>query len=176
MHHSCTPLWFVETRLDQLSTRMQVIYCFRDERSYSTPMSPTHEPVRFRPGIRAMRSEVGLTLLEPQSRFGNKPLKFQAVCPQNGTAVLKGLRAPVLAGRPQPGVPTAVLPLYAWYIGKTTATHAGHMTTSRTSYRWYSWHNNSTAGGLLVLLLCSLVPGMVYWFLSYPCLLPAVLL
>ena len=32
-----------------------------------------------------------LTLLEPQSRFGDKPLKFQVVCPHNGTAVLKGL-------------------------------------------------------------------------------------
>ena len=31
-----------------------------------------------------------LTRLEPQSRFGDKPLKFQVVCPQNGTAVLKG--------------------------------------------------------------------------------------
>ena len=29
-------------------------------------------------------------LLEPQSRFGDKPAKFQIVCPQNGTAVLKG--------------------------------------------------------------------------------------
>ena len=34
----------------------------------------------------------GLTPLEPQSRFGDKPLKYQVVCPQNGTAVLKGLR------------------------------------------------------------------------------------
>ena len=33
-----------------------------------------------------------LTPLEPQSRFGDKPLGFQVVCPQNGTAVLKGLR------------------------------------------------------------------------------------
>ena len=33
-----------------------------------------------------------MTLLEPQSRFGDKPLIFQVVCPQNGTAVLKGLR------------------------------------------------------------------------------------
>ena len=31
------------------------------------------------------------TLLEPQSRFGDKPLNFQVVCPQNGTAVLNGL-------------------------------------------------------------------------------------
>ena len=30
--------------------------------------------------------------LEPQSRFGDKPLKFQVVRPQNGTAVLKGLK------------------------------------------------------------------------------------
>ena len=32
-----------------------------------------------------------LTLLEPQSRFWDKPAKIQVVCPQNGTAVLKGL-------------------------------------------------------------------------------------
>ena len=32
-----------------------------------------------------------VTLLEPQSRFGDKPVIFQAVCPQNGTAVLKGI-------------------------------------------------------------------------------------
>ena len=31
-----------------------------------------------------------LTLLEPQSRFGDKPLKLQVVCPHIGTAVLKG--------------------------------------------------------------------------------------
>ena len=30
--------------------------------------------------------------LELQPRFGDKTLKFQVVCPQNGTAVLKGLR------------------------------------------------------------------------------------
>ena len=34
-----------------------------------------------------------LTLLEPQSRCGGKPLKLQVVCPQNGTAVLKGLKS-----------------------------------------------------------------------------------
>ena len=33
-----------------------------------------------------------LALLEPESRFGDKPFKFQVVCPQNGTAVLKGLK------------------------------------------------------------------------------------
>ena len=32
-----------------------------------------------------------LTLLEPQSRFGDKPFKSQLLCPQNGTAVLTGL-------------------------------------------------------------------------------------
>ena len=41
-----------------------------------------------------------LTFLEPQSRFGDKPLKLQVVCPQNGTAVLKGLM-----GRWHPSVP-----------------------------------------------------------------------
>ena len=34
---------------------------------------------------------VSLTPLEPQSCFGDKPPKFQVVCPQNGTAVLEGL-------------------------------------------------------------------------------------
>ena len=33
-----------------------------------------------------------LTLLELQSLFGDNPLKFQVVCPQIGTAVLKELR------------------------------------------------------------------------------------
>ena len=32
----------------------------------------------------------GLTPLEPQSRFGDKLLDIRLVCPQNGTAVLKG--------------------------------------------------------------------------------------
>ena len=32
-----------------------------------------------------------LTPLAPQSRFGDNPLKFKVICPQNGTAVLKGL-------------------------------------------------------------------------------------
>ena len=32
-----------------------------------------------------------LTLLGPQSRCGYKPFKFQVLCPQNGTAVLKEL-------------------------------------------------------------------------------------
>ena len=31
-------------------------------------------------------------LLEPQSRFGDKLLGIRLVCPQHGTAVLKGLR------------------------------------------------------------------------------------
>ena len=32
-----------------------------------------------------------LTPLVLQSRFGDKPLKFQVVCPRNGNAVLNGL-------------------------------------------------------------------------------------
>ena len=36
-------------------------------------------------------NKLPLTPLEPQSCFGDRPLKFQAFCPQNGTAVLKGL-------------------------------------------------------------------------------------
>ena len=40
-----------------------------------------------------------LTLLELQSRFGDKPVKFQVVCPQHGTAVRKGL----ITTTPAPG-------------------------------------------------------------------------
>ena len=36
---------------------------------------------------RGRRAAVLLTLLEPQSHFGDRPLKLQVVCPQNGTAV-----------------------------------------------------------------------------------------
>ena len=36
-----------------------------------------------------LSDEFWLTPLEPQSRFGVKPLKVRGVCPQNGTAVLK---------------------------------------------------------------------------------------
>ena len=39
-----------------------------------------------------------LSLLGPQSRFGDKPLKLQVVCPPNGTAVLKGLSI-IVAGQ-----------------------------------------------------------------------------
>ena len=35
--------------------------------------------------------KVLFTVLEPRSRCGDKPLKFQVIRPQNGTAVLKGL-------------------------------------------------------------------------------------
>ena len=34
--------------------------------------------------------DISFTLLEPESRFGDKPFKFQVVYPQNGAAVLKG--------------------------------------------------------------------------------------
>ena len=41
-------------------------------------------------------TELLLTLSEPQSRFGDKPVKYKVDCPQNGTAVLKGLIPPRL--------------------------------------------------------------------------------
>ena len=50
------------------------------------------------PNLLGLRSCFGnkpfrpLTHLELQSHFGDKPLKLLVVCPQNGTAVLKGLR------------------------------------------------------------------------------------
>ena len=37
-------------------------------------------------------SKICLNPLEPRSRFGDKPLKFQVACPQNGTAALKGVK------------------------------------------------------------------------------------
>ena len=43
----------------------------------------------YRPVI--LKSLFGLTLLELQSHFGDRPLKVQVVFPQNGTPVLTGL-------------------------------------------------------------------------------------
>ena len=40
------------------------------------------------------KSRHRLTLVGLQSRFGKKPLKFQLVCPHNGTAALKGSNTP----------------------------------------------------------------------------------
>ena len=37
------------------------------------------------------RFEAPFNPLVPQSRLGDKPVWFEVVCPQNGTAVLKGL-------------------------------------------------------------------------------------
>ena len=37
------------------------------------------------------KSQDLLAPLEPQSRFGDKPVKLYVICPQNGTAVLKGV-------------------------------------------------------------------------------------
>ena len=41
--------------------------------------------------LHPIRNVSSLTPLEPQSHFGDTPLKFQVICPQIGTAVLKGL-------------------------------------------------------------------------------------
>ena len=57
-------------------------------------MAPSQQSARFFWSWENETAVAGLfllTLLEPQSRFGDKPLKFQVVCPQNETAVLKGL-------------------------------------------------------------------------------------
>ena len=40
-----------------------------------------------------LKRDRNVNLLELQSRFGDKPVKFQVFCPQNVTAVLKGLRS-----------------------------------------------------------------------------------
>ena len=44
------------------------------------------------PPVRKSALMTLLTLLELQSHFGDNPIKFQVVCPQIGTAALKGLR------------------------------------------------------------------------------------
>ena len=54
------------------------------------------------------------TLLELQPRFGDKPLIFQVVCLQNGTAVLKGLinllrRAMAISAHDEPPKKTTTL-------------------------------------------------------------------
>ena len=47
--------------------------------------------IRERPKQHLTYSSSSLTLLGPQFRFGDKSLGVRLVCPQIGTAVLKGL-------------------------------------------------------------------------------------
>ena len=77
----------------QEEDHLDYIYIYRTQYQYvvySTRRVGVHES---REGL-VFLEEVGellmLTLLEPQSRFGDKPVKFHEVCPQNGTAVLTG--------------------------------------------------------------------------------------
>ena len=49
----------------------------------------------LRKGLIGSLRSPNLTPLEPQSRLGDKPLKSQVNCPQNGTGFLKGLRRQV---------------------------------------------------------------------------------
>ena len=64
---------------------LEILYCCTWQ--YSSSSTPPGVSRKNEPLTR----KTALTLLEPQSRFGDKSLKFQAVCPQNGTAVLKGV-------------------------------------------------------------------------------------
>ena len=59
-------------------------------------LAASTECTRYQRNYRMISLGSILTLLEPQFRFGDKPLKFQVVYPQNGTAVLKGLTRTVL--------------------------------------------------------------------------------
>ena len=64
-----------------------------------TPPTPTNEDTKNKKSggekngesERGRGSTHGSTPLVLESRFGDKPVKFQVACPQNGTAVLKGL-------------------------------------------------------------------------------------
>ena len=54
-------------------------------------INPFFVPVVPHPSTTSVRAD-SLTLLELQSHFGGNTLKFQVLCPQIGTAVLKGLK------------------------------------------------------------------------------------
>ena len=69
-----------------------------------------------------------LTLLEPQSRFGDKPLKCQVVCPQNETAVLKGLMSCII--HPSPS-------FSAWYVHQMSGI-LGIMSDQTSTAQWKS--------------------------------------
>ena len=74
------------------STAVVGSLCRRQRMNGRTP--PRHTPYLWSSYVQQQyfgASMYALTLLEPQSRFGDKPLKFQVVYPQNGTAILKGL-------------------------------------------------------------------------------------
>ena len=63
-----------------------------------------------------------MTLLEPQSRFEDKPLTFQVVCSQNGTAVLKGLRSS--PPRPKPDLSKIQIAPHEYSHGLSTQKHS----------------------------------------------------
>ena len=67
-------------------------YQNRDILIHTRYQKPFFPPEKDIPVFRARRSTVKIfTLLGPQSRFGDKPLEILLGCPQNETAVLKGL-------------------------------------------------------------------------------------
>ena len=91
-----------------------------------------------------------LTHLEPQSRWGDKPLKFQAVCPQNGTAVLKGLNHTCYS-----------LIIFVPGIAFVHAATSTYVRTYRACYSYYIWFS--------ICWLALLVSIYVPWGVSYCC-------
>ena len=79
---------------DYLRSKWHVLCIYVRRQTLRTAVSFWGQTVRIQSSCPQNGTEVlyGLTLLEPQSRFGDKPLKFRVVCPKSGTAVLKGLR------------------------------------------------------------------------------------
>ena len=63
----------------------------------ATPSTPARDqvpPYQYSPKYTSnRRSDIALSRL--QSRSGDKPLNFQVIFPQNGTAVVKGLKQQV---------------------------------------------------------------------------------
>ena len=62
----------------------------RRKHKHSSRQTGSYIPAQSRIILRVYFVLTLSTLLESQSRFGDKPVKFQVVCHRNGTAVLKG--------------------------------------------------------------------------------------
>ena len=87
-------------------------------------------------------SSSSLTLLERQSRFGDKPPKFQVVCPQNGTAVLNGLTLvglPFVTAQTAWQASTSMSPMHIVLIQQINDDEQtqSRETTSKNSYYYY---------------------------------------
>ena len=80
----------VQTQSDSVHGNVSMS-SFQTRRFRCVCLPPPNLSCFWRKSTRKFVSGCVSTLLGVQFRFWDKPLKFHAVCPQNGTAVLKGL-------------------------------------------------------------------------------------